>query len=583
MKKILFAIFLIVLIPCFGYAETLSLSSFYPSRYGEYSQLRLMPIDTGVNPITCDSKNTGLMYYDSVSGDMVVCGDSDSEALLVWRMEGAMIHPIDIDGNLFVGIGDESPDALIEISASGLANDLLMLSSDDANDGDILRVQSNGNIGIGSRTPSFRLTIDQDRGLAADGGILSFGTVGSGADLVASGAGTRMFWYPKKAAFRAGTVTGEHWDDGNIGNYSVALGFDVSSKGVSSTSIGSNNSSDGNYAVSIGDFNGAIGNNSVAIGYSLVNNGVASVTIGKDNQINDPSTAAIAIGNQNQVIGDSSVVMGEGNASLFSVSSIAMGYQCGAYGLSSIALGYKAQATESYSIAIGYNPIADEILAVAMGSSTQAIGFNSFAIGKDTISNGQFSAAFNIDSTAQAYQSNVFGRFNVISGTTDTWIDTEPLFVVGNGSDDLNRSNAITVLKNGTTIIGGDNPDGVRFRVYGGDAVLDGGFSWKTDSDRRLKKDIIPIKNVLEKVMHLRGVRYNLTTEADEAPKRIGFIAQELEKEFPEVVKSMDDGYKGLDYTKMNVVLIEAIKELKEKNDALKERMRILKEELDQL
>jgi hypothetical protein len=392
-----------------------------------------------------------------------------------------------------------------------------------------------------------------------------------------------MIWYAPKAAFRAGTVTGDHWDNANIGDHSVALGFDLYAQGISSTAIGSNNNAGGDYAVAIGDFNGVMNPNGMSVGYSLVNAGNASVAMGKDNQINDPSTGVVVFGNNNQVIGDSSVVLGENSSSLFTVSSIAAGYNCGAYGLSSIAMGYNAQATESYSIALGHDTLADEILSVAMGTGSTANGFNSFAIGDTIETNGQYAAAFNTQTTAQPFMANVFGRFNTIAGTTDTWVDTEPIWIVGNGTDDLNRANALTVMKNGDTVIGGDDPEGYRLRIYGGDATVDVGNSWLKASDIRLKKDIVPLKGALDKIARIRGITYNTVLEPDDAPRHIGCIAQEVEKEFPELVAENTDGYKSVAYHTMTAVLVEAVKELKARNDRLRQELRALKKEFQHL
>jgi carbon monoxide dehydrogenase subunit G len=66
----------------------------------------------------------------------------------------------------------------------------------------LMTVRGDGKTGIGTLTPEFKLTLD------ADGGILAKGTYGSGTALTTSGAGTRLIWYPKKAAFRAGQVGG---------------------------------------------------------------------------------------------------------------------------------------------------------------------------------------------------------------------------------------------------------------------------------------------------------------------------------------------------------------------------------------
>jgi hypothetical protein len=94
-------------------------------------------------------------------------------------------------------------------------------------------------------------------------------------------------------------------------------------------------------------------------------------------------------------------------------------------------------------------------------------------------------------------------------------------------------------------------------------------------SDARWKKDVEPLENTLDKVSKLRGVSYRWNTEEypdinfDGKPQ-IGFIAQEVEPVLPELVSTDENGYKGLDYDKMTAVLVEAVKELKAQNDALK-------------
>lgn len=95
------------------------------------------------------------------------------------------------------------------------------------------------------------------------------------------------------------------------------------------------------------------------------------------------------------------------------------------------------------------------------------------------------------------------------------------------------------------------------------------------NSDARLKKDVNPIEEALQKVNQMRGVTYNWRTE--EFPERnfekdmqFGLIAQELEKVIPELVTTDGDGYKAIEYSHLVPVLIEAIKELKSENDSLK-------------
>ncbi len=90
-------------------------------------------------------------------------------------------------------------------------------------------------------------------------------------------------------------------------------------------------------------------------------------------------------------------------------------------------------------------------------------------------------------------------------------------------------------------------------------------------SDIRWKKNINPIMGALEKVAAMRGVTYDWRRE--EYPeskfaegKQYGLIAQELEKIVPELVHADDQGYKTIEYSHLVPVLIEAIKELNDKN-----------------
>jgi len=94
-------------------------------------------------------------------------------------------------------------------------------------------------------------------------------------------------------------------------------------------------------------------------------------------------------------------------------------------------------------------------------------------------------------------------------------------------------------------------------------------------SDRRWKKDIDPLRSSLEKVSKLQGVSYKWDVENHpemefSEDEQIGFIAQDVEPIIPELVTTDDDGYKSVSYEKMTAVLVEAVKELKAQNDALK-------------
>ena len=85
-------------------------------------------------------------------------------------------------------------------------------------------------------------------------------------------------------------------------------------------------------------------------------------------------------------------------------------------------------------------------------------------------------------------------------------------------------------------------------------------------SDERFKKNISLIDNSLEKVMKVRGTSFEFRSDEFKdyqfaEGKQFGFIAQELENEFPELVKTESDGYKSVNYNGMIPVLLEAIKD----------------------
>ena len=90
-------------------------------------------------------------------------------------------------------------------------------------------------------------------------------------------------------------------------------------------------------------------------------------------------------------------------------------------------------------------------------------------------------------------------------------------------------------------------------------------------SDARLKEDVIDIDSVLDNVMQMRAVYYKWKDSAKykdgTKTAEIGVIAQEIEKFYPELLMTSDDGYKHMQYARLSPILLEAIKELKQKTD----------------
>jgi len=93
-------------------------------------------------------------------------------------------------------------------------------------------------------------------------------------------------------------------------------------------------------------------------------------------------------------------------------------------------------------------------------------------------------------------------------------------------------------------------------------------------SDKRLKTDIEPIANALEKVKQMQGVYYK-RNDVDNAKQQVGVLAQDMETVLPEVVLTADDAMetKSVDYGKLTAVLIEAIKQLSDEVTHLKQQI----------
>jgi hypothetical protein len=86
-------------------------------------------------------------------------------------------------------------------------------------------------------------------------------------------------------------------------------------------------------------------------------------------------------------------------------------------------------------------------------------------------------------------------------------------------------------------------------------------------SDRKLKTDIEPINDAVSLVHLMDGVTFNWKNKDNSKGKSYGFIAQQLQPNFPSVVSDPDghQSYKTVDYTKVIPILVEAIKELSDR------------------
>ena len=97
-----------------------------------------------------------------------------------------------------------------------------------------------------------------------------------------------------------------------------------------------------------------------------------------------------------------------------------------------------------------------------------------------------------------------------------------------------------------------------------------GTASFQCVSDQRLKKNVHPITNALDKVQRLNGVTFNWKKNG---VKSLGLIAQDVEKVVPELVGTGPEGMKTIQYGNLVGLLVEAIKEQQKEIDELKKKV----------
>lgn len=115
----------------------------------------------------------------------------------------------------------------------------------------------------------------------------------------------------------------------------------------------------------------------------------------------------------------------------------------------SFAAGVASTASGNYSFAAGNNAKAESRSSVALGEYTTASGNYSFATGSGAKAEGECGAALGMHTTASHYQLAI-GRFNVESdGPTNISTMTGDVFIVGIGTGNNARSNALRVSYDG--------------------------------------------------------------------------------------------------------------------------------------
>jgi hypothetical protein len=231
------------------------------------------------------NQQNGLLFPKNSTVDLTIGGQSTSSAKFAFINVNSGTPTASISGNL----------ALAVPTGATPANQLKLLNGGSFT----IRISPGGDVGL---EDAFQIT--------KGGAILGTGNTTFGITPT-SGAGNRMMWIPAKAAFRAGRAGGTHWDDSNIGNYSVAFGESTRASGTHSFAAGIFTVASGNYSAALGYGNTASGTYAfVAGGNNSTAAGSNSLVLGNLSTANN--TGSIVIGERADSNANNAIVIGTG-------------------------------------------------------------------------------------------------------------------------------------------------------------------------------------------------------------------------------------------------------------------------------
>ena len=332
----------------------------------------------------------------------------------------------------------------------------------------------------------------------------------------------------------------------NSGDGSSALGYHTTASGSFSTAMGAYTTASGYASISMGEQTIASGYYSTAMGISTEASGQYSTAMGMYTISN--ANISTAMGMSTTASGNASTAMGE-LTTANNQASTAIGKETLSSGWASTAMGQETNATGDRSTSMGHYSTASADVSTAMGFQSTATGDVSTAMGFGTIAGG--------------FATTAIGMWNY-SGSDDpypdSWNYANTAFVIGNGADNSNKSDAFKVM-------------------FNGDATLAGNLN--VNSDARLKANIISLGSTLAKLLQIDGKSYTMKKDENKKQK-IGVLAQDIEKVFPELV-SESNGIKSVNYQGLVPVLINALKEQQSEIETYRNEVIELKEMVEEL
>ena len=176
------------------------------------------------------------------------------------------------------------------------------------------------------------------------------------------------------------------------------------------------------------------------------------------------------------------------------------------------------------------------------------------------------STAMGYYSIAADYASVAIGKYNLSNSTANdasNFSSSNVAFVIGNGADSSNKSDAFKVMFNGDATVSND-------LTVSGDVVV--------SSDARLKSNIVSLGSTLSRILLIDGKSYEM-----KGKQKIGVLAQEIKEVFPELVSEDENEMLAVNYQGLVPVLINALKEQESKYLEQEKRLKRLEKLIAQL
>lgn len=195
--------------------------------------------------------------------------------------------------------------------------------------------------------------------------------------------------------------------------------------------------------IALGESADAMGQYAIAYGRGTISYGGGGIAFGEFAKAY--SSKVVAMGYCAEVSGRYSVSIGLNSN---------VGYNCE----NAIVVGTNAEAVNaSNGIAIGVSSAVSAISSLAVGAVASASAYASTAVGYYASASAVYSSSFGCRTTSKSYMQTTIGAYNDDSQAerVSRWIDTDPIFVVGNGKDEENRSNAMVIYKSGDAKLNG--------------------------------------------------------------------------------------------------------------------------------